>query len=288
MVGATASPTGVGLGLRWEFLEEVVEGPALDVAFFEVCPENYMRRGGYYPAALAQVAERYPVVTHGLTLSLGASEPLRDDYLAELRAETRRLGTPWHSDHLCLTNAGPRSLHELVPLKQSTANAKRVAERLQATRDYLDLPMLVENITWYAHPGRKEIPEADFVSEVVERADAGLLLDVNNVWVNAQNHGFDPRAFIAALPLERVRQIHVAGHTRTESGLILDTHGAPVIDPVIELLEWTLARTGPMPVLLERDNHVPALSELLAEVRALAAAYARALGGREAPLARSA
>lgn len=282
------SLSGVGLGLRWEFLEEVLEADALPVAFFEVCPENYMRRGGYYPSALARIAERYPVLTHGLTMSLGSSDPLDPVYLAELRTETLRVGTPWHSDHLCLTTVGKQVLHELVPLKQSTANARRAAERVCVARDALGIPMLVENITWYAHPGRREIPEADFITEVLERADAGLLLDVNNVWVNAQNHGFDPREFIGSLPLSRVKQIHVAGHTRTASGLILDTHGAPVVDPVIELLEWTLALTGPVPVLLERDNAVPELGELLAEVALLAAAYERAQRKREAPLARSA
>ena len=280
---------GVGLGLRWEFLEAVLDGPELDVAFWEVCPENYMHRGGYYPDALARIAERTPVVTHGLSLSVGASDPAPMDYLTELRTETQRLGTPWHSDHLCLSSAGPLMLHELIPLKQSSANAIRAAERVLRARDVLGLPMLVENITWYAHPGRREIPEADFITEVVERADASLLLDVNNVWVNSQNHGFDPRAFIAALPLGRVRQIHVAGHTKTDSGLILDTHGAPVVDPVVDLLEWTLERTGPMPVLLERDHQVPELSELLAEVRRLTEAYNRALARRkEAPLVRSA
>jgi len=288
MSGAVSGLEGVGLGLRWEFLDEVLEGPTLDVAFFEVCPENYMRRGGWYPHALSRVRERYPIVTHGLTLSIGSSAPPPEDYLTELRAETRRLGTPWHSDHLCLTSAGPLVLHELLPLQQTSKNARRAAEHLCRARDHLGLPMLVENITWYAHPGQRELPEADFITEVVERADAGLLLDVNNVWVNSQNHGLDAQAFIAALPLERVRQIHVAGHTRTESGLILDTHGAPVVDPVIDLLEWTLRRTGPVPVLLERDNDVPELSELLDEVRALSAAYRRALAQPEVLLARSA
>lgn len=288
MSSATRSLCGVGLGLRWEHLEEVLDAPELDVAFWEICPENYMHRGGYYPEALGRIAERYPVVTHGLTLSVGASDPAPLDYLHELREETRRVGTPWHSDHLCFGSAGPRMLHELLPLKQSSENARRAAERVQRARDVLGLPMLIENITWYAHPGRREIPEAEFITEVVERADAGLLLDVNNVWVNAQNHGFDPRSFISALPLARVRQIHVAGHTRSESGLVLDTHGDTVVDPVIELLEWTLERTGPMPVLLERDHNVPPLAELMAEVRSLSAAYSRALARREVPLARSA
>jgi uncharacterized protein (UPF0276 family) len=286
--GTSEQLSGVGLGLRWEFLDDVLAADALDVAFFEVCPENYMRRGGWYPAALSRVAERWPVVTHGLSLSAGASDPAPSGYLKELRAETTRLGSPWHSDHLCLTSAGPLMLHELVPLKQSTANARRAADAFVRARDVLGIPMLVENITWYAHPGRMEIPEAAFITEVLERGDLGFLLDVNNVWVNAKNHGFDPKEFIAGLPLERVRQIHVAGHTRLDSGLILDTHGAPVVDPVVELLEWTLARTGPVPVLLERDNHVPELSALLDEVRMLRAAYDRALVGKEAPLARTA
>jgi uncharacterized protein len=281
-------PSGVGLGLRWDFLEEVLEGPELDVAFFEVSPENYMRRGGWYPAALERIAERYPIVTHGLTLSLGALEPPAEEYLAELRAETTRLGTPWHSDHLCFGSAGGRVLHELLPLKLCRENVHRVADRVRSVEDRLGLPMAIENITWYAHPGRQEMPEEEFIAEVLEASGARLLLDVNNVWVNAQNHGFDPRAFIAALPLERVVEIHVAGHTKTASGLILDTHGAPVIDPVIALLEWTLTRTGPVPVLLERDNAVPELAELLAELETLRQAYARALARDEASFARSA
>lgn len=288
---AAGAVQGVGLGLRWDFLEEVLESPRLGVDFFEVCPENYMRRGGWYPAALEQVAERYPVVTHGLTASLGGSDPLERGYVAELRRETARLGAPWHSDHLAFTSAAGRVLHELMPLKLCRRTAARVVDRVHALEDALGLPMAIENVTWYAHPGEQELSESDFISEVLEASGCSLLLDVNNVWVNSQNHRFDPRAFIGALPLERVIQIHVAGHEQTGSGLILDTHGAPVIDPVIELLEWTLQRTGPVPVLLERDNHVPELSELLAEVQLLRAAYERATMPRstkEAPLARTA
>lgn len=279
---------GVGLGLRWEFLEEVLDGPALDVAFFEVSPENYMRRGGWYPAALERIAERYPIVSHGLTASFGAIDPPEASYLDELEAETRRLRTPWHSDHLCFSSARGRVLHELMPLKFCRENVTRVADHVRAMRDRLGLPIAIENITWYAHPGRREMPEAEFISAVLEQSGAGLLLDVNNAWVNAQNHGFDAREFILALPLDRVVEIHVAGHTRTPSGLILDTHGTPLVDPVIELLEWTLRRTGPVPVLLERDNAVPELDELLSEVRRLRQAYARALSHPEASLARSA
>ncbi len=279
---------GVGLGLRWDFLEEVLDGPRLDVAFFEVSPENHMRRGGWYPAALERVADRYPVVTHGLTLSLGAIDPPEPAYLAELRREIERVRSPWHSDHLCFSTAGPRVLHELLPLKLCEENVARVADRVRAVQDRLGVPMAIENISWYAHPGRPEMPEAEFIASILERSGANLLLDVNNVYVNAQNHGFDARAFIAAMPLDRVVQIHVAGHTRMDTGLVLDTHGAPVCDPVIDLLEWTLERTGPVPVLLERDNAIPPLAELLAEVSQLRAAYERALSRRESSDARSA
>lgn len=272
-------PNGVGLGLRWDFLEEVVDGPALDVAFFEVSPENYMRRGGYFPAALERVAERYAISTHGLTLSLGAVDPPSREYLGELRAEVRRLGAPFHSDHLSFTSSGGRSLHELMPLRFSRENAARVADRLERTRDALGVPVAFENVTYYAHLGAPELEEAEFIGEILARSSAGLLLDVNNVFVNAQNHAFDPFALIAALPLDRVVELHVAGHEREHDGLLLDTHGAPVERGVYELLEFTLERTGPVPLLLERDNHVPELSVLLDELRKLRALYERATRG---------
>jgi uncharacterized protein (UPF0276 family) len=269
-------PAGVGLGLRWDFLDDVVEHPeGLDVAFWEVSPENYMRRGGWYPAALEQVAERYEVVTHGLTMSLGAVDEPSDTYLAELRTEIARVRSPWHSDHLCLSTAGSRVLHDLLPLKLSQRNVEHVADRIRRVQDRLGVPMAFENISWYAHPGRPEMPEHEFINRILQRSGCGLLLDVNNVYVNAQNHAFDAGRFLAQLDLTRVFQIHVAGHTRTRSGLIIDTHGAPVIDPVLDLLTSTVERTGPLPVLLERDNDIPPLTELVAEVRHIDRYYQR-------------
>ncbi|HEX5099137.1 MAG TPA: DUF692 domain-containing protein [Polyangiaceae bacterium] len=271
-----ALPNGVGLGLRWEFLEEVLDGPPLALDFFEVSPENYMRRGGYYPAALERVLARYPLVTHGLTLSLGAHAPPDTEYLAELTNEVERLRTPWHSDHLAFTSAGARAFHELLPLPFTRDTARRVAERLEALAETLGRPVAVENITYYALPGPAELSEGDFMGELFERTRAGLLFDVNNVYVNAKNHGFDAERALSAFPLERVVEVHVAGHTHTPSGLILDTHGAKVAEPVLSLLEQTLVRTGPVPVLLERDNDVPPLAELVAEVRAIRAVCERA------------
>jgi uncharacterized protein (UPF0276 family) len=271
---------GIGLGLRWDFLEEVVDGPALPIDFFEVSPENYMRRGGYYPQQLEKLQARYRLVTHGLTLSIGAREEPDPRYVSELKAEIQRTRTPFHSDHLCFSSAGARRLHELLPLQQSRANLRRVAERAQRVRDMLGVPFALENITYYVHPGHAELPELDFLLGVLDASDAGLLLDVNNVYVNSQNHGFDARAFIAALDLSRVVEIHVAGHTRKPSGLLLDTHGAAVADPVLDLLAFTLSRSGPRPVLLERDNDVPELAELLRELTAIRRVYDEAIGSR--------
>jgi len=279
---------GVGLGLRWEFLEEVLDGPTHDVAFFEVSPENYLGRGGYYPSALERIAERYPIVTHGLTLSLGAIDEPDPQYLNALRAEIRRLNPPWHSDHLCFSSAGERMLHELLPLKFSEENVQRVARRARRVAAFLERPLAIENISYYVHPGQPEMSELTFLQRVLEQSDAGLLLDVNNVYVNARNHDFDPYAFIAALPLDRVLEIHVAGHRKLDSGMLLDTHGQAVEAPVLELLEWTIERAGPVPVLLERDNDVPDLSELLREVAELRELQARALRRHAEHHARSA
>lgn len=273
---------GVGLGLRWEFLEDLLDAPSVALPFLEISPENYMGRGGFFRDALDKLGARYPLVTHGLTLSLGATHPPDPAYLSALRAEIARLGTPWHSDHLCLSTAGPTVLHELLPLQLTGSAALRAADNVRRAEDVLGVPLAIENISFYAHSGPPELEERAFLELVLERADCGLLLDVNNVYVNAKNHGYDAWDFIARLPLERVVEIHIAGHRRLPddhfaAGLLLDTHGTPVADPVRELLGFTLERTGPVPVLLERDNDVPPLNVLLAEVRELQGVYDRAM-----------
>ena len=257
---------GVGLGLRWEFLEEVLEGPPLDVAFFEVSPENYMRRGGYYPAALERIGERYPLVTHGLTLSLGSADEPDAEFVRDLLVELERLEHAVALRSPVVHERGGTVLHELLPLPFDAMTVTRVADRLRRLSDAFRRPLAVENITYYAPLGARTMSEAEFVTRVVETSGASLLLDVNNVYVNAQNFGFDPLRHLAELPLERVVEIHVAGHSKQASGLLIDTHGTPVSTPVLELLEWTLERTGPVPVLLERDNDVPALGVLLEEL----------------------
>jgi uncharacterized protein (UPF0276 family) len=285
----------VGLGLRWEFLDELLErseeGP-LPIDFVEVSPENYMRRGGRYSAALERVAERYPVLTHGLTMSLGGVDPLDATYLADLAAFLRQVRSPWHSDHLCFGAVDGRALHELLPVSFKDGNVGPIADRIRRARDALGVPLAVENVSYYWHPGRAEMGEADFLARVCDAADCGLMLDVNNAYVNATNFGFDVDGWMRAAPLERVVQIHVAGHewvAADESGLgddrppcapgamIVDTHGADVPDPVLGLLGRVVARTGPVPVVLERDQNIPGLDALLAEVARIRAIVSGAL-----------
>ena len=281
---------GVGLGLRWEFLDELLEreanGVPAGVDFLEIAPENYLKRGGRYAEALDTLAARYSIVTHGLTLSLGGPDALDATYLADLRGFLGAVGTPWHSDHLCVGSVDGRAMHDLLPVSHKAASVARIADRIRAAQDRLGLPVAVENISYYWHPGRAEMGEAEFLSRVCEAADCGLLLDVNNAYVNAVNFGADVEAWMRAAPLGRVVQIHVAGHEwfharegglgevcapGTPGALIVDTHGADTPDPVLSLLERVLRRTGPVPVVLERDQNIPPFEELLAEVERIRA-----------------
>jgi hypothetical protein len=275
---------GVGLGLRWEFIDELVErseAGALPIDFLEVSPENYMRRGGRHPAALARLARRYPIVTHGLTMSLGGVDPLDAAYLRDLSAFLRETGTPWHSDHLCFGTADGRSLHDLLPVSLRRATVARVADRVRRARDAVGLPLAIENVSYYWHPGRAEMSEPELLAAVCDAADCGLMLDVNNAYVNIVNFGLDADAWLRDAPLDRVVQIHVAGHewfsadarglgaparAGDPDAMIVDTHGADVPDPVLALLARVLPRTGPVPIVLERDQNLPPLSALVDEV----------------------
>ncbi len=266
---------GVGLGLRLPFAKDLLERRPEEVAWLEIHPENYMRRGGRYPAVLRAAREHWPVVTHGLTMNYGALRPHEREFLDDLRGFLREVGTPWHSDHLCFGAVDGAALHDLLPLPLTEEAARTCVQRLRECRDVLDLPLAIENVSYYAPCGDPTL-EADFCLEVLEEADAVMLLDVNNVVVNSRNHGFDAKAFVDRIPPERVVQIHVAGHFVRDDRLRIDTHGEPVPSEVHELLEHTLRRMGPKPVLLERDNNIPSLDELLEELRVLRRIYERA------------
>ncbi len=279
MTTLTPRVTGIGLGLRAELSDAILARAPASLRWLEVSPENYMARAGGFVRHLDAALERYPVVTHGLTLCPGGVDPLDEAYLGELARFTRRVETPWHSDHLCFGSHGGAFLHDLLPVPFTRASAEHTAARVREAQARLDAPLALENISWYAHPGGAELDEAEFIREVLERSGASLLLDVNNVYVNARNHGFDARAMIDRLPLERVVQIHVAGHRVAPGDLRIDTHGEAVCDEVYALLEDTLAKTGPVPVLLERDQNFPSWERLVEELDRLDAIWRRATGG---------
>ncbi|WP_043484826.1 DUF692 domain-containing protein [Geothrix fermentans] len=256
---------GVGLGLRRPHILEAAERADLPVPFWEVAPENIIGEGGRIHRAAMEVLARDPALSHGLSLSPGGYDGWDLDYLRDLGAFLQDIRAPWHSEHLCFTVAGGVNTHELLPIPFTRAAAAHTVQRVRALQDALPVPLILENITYYAELGAAEMEEADFITAVLEGADCGWLLDVSNVYVNSLNFGFDPRAWIARMPLERVRQIHVGGYEQSGE-VVIDTHGATISDPVIALLQWTLARLGRnVPVLLERDHQLPDLDVLLVE-----------------------
>ena len=266
------SCSGIGVGLRSPHLAQVaLENPG--VPFWEIAPENVMGEGGWQHQTTLAILDRDPVLSHGLSLSVGGFDPFDAEYLRSLASFLEFTGSPWHSEHLCFSTVDGAATHELLPMPFTWASARHTIRRVRELKDRLPVPFLLENITYYAELGARELEECDWMAEILEGADAGWLLDINNVYVNGLNHGFEPRDWLARMPLERVTQMHIAGH-RVTPDLVLDTHGAPVIDPVIDLMQWALARIGrPVPVLLERDNEIPELAELLREREALQAAY---------------
>jgi uncharacterized protein len=277
--------TGLGLGLRRPHLEAAALDAGLGVPFWETCPENLIGEGGRHRRWATAILERDPVLTHGLVMSVGGFDPWDLDYLAELGAFLTRAGTPWHSEHLCFSTVDGTCLHDLLPLPFTREALRHTIARVKDLQARLPVPLILENITYYAPLGRGEMDEAEFITEVLEGADAGWLLDINNVYVNALNFGFEPREWLARTPLHRVAQMHIAGH-KTFGKLTVDTHGADVIEPVAELMAWALRRIGRrVPVLLERDNHLPALADLLAERARLQAVYDGAFAPAEAALA---
>ncbi|KPK54407.1 MAG: hypothetical protein AMJ63_03295 [Myxococcales bacterium SG8_38_1] len=268
--------TGIGIGLRYDLAAELLERRPDTVSWVEIHPENYLDRGGRYQEMLELARRDWPVITHGLSTCLGALEPFDSAYLGELGAFLSELEIPWHSEHLCLGAVGDRFFHDLLPLPFTEEAAAIASQRLIEVRDAIDTPLALENVSYYAPQGTDGLAEADFVVDVLERADAKLLLDVNNIYVNSRNFDFDAKAYIDKIPEERVVQIHVAGHYVREDGLRIDTHGEPVPDDVYELLDYTLRKVGAVPVLLERDNNIPPLDELLAEVDELWSIYRNA------------
>jgi uncharacterized protein len=267
---------GHGIGLRPPHYREVVEGrPAVD--WFEVITENFMVRGGNPRHVLRRVRERYPVVLHGVSLSLGSVDPLNETYLDDLEALAAETEPAWISDHLCWSSYGGHTGHDLWPLPFTEEALSHVAQRIQAVQERLRRRILIENVSSYLEYTHSAVPEWEFLTELTRRADCGLLLDVNNVFVSAHNHGFDPSAFLAGLPAERVKQLHLAGH-RDEGTHLLDTHDHPICDGVWQLYRAAIERFGAVSTLIERDDDIPPLAEVIAESRVAAAIEAEVRG----------
>ncbi|WP_269632454.1 MNIO family bufferin maturase [Pelomonas sp. BJYL3] len=275
---------GFGLGLRVEHYQALAEplDPTLRPQWLEIISENYLVPGGKPLHHLERLRRDYPVVMHGVSLSIGSSDPLDRAYLRELRALAERLEPGWVSDHLCWGGVDHRHLHDLLPLPYTEATLRHLLPRIAEVQELLGRPLVLENVSSYVRYAQDEMGEADFIAELLKRSGAQLLLDVNNVYVSSRNHGFDPRVFIDAMPPERVRQIHLAGH-EDQGELLIDTHDHPVCDAVWQLYAYTLQRLGPVPTMIERDDHIPPLPELLQELDLARQLSRRVLAGwREA------
>ncbi len=254
---------GVGVGLRVPHYAAILaERPSVD--FFEVISENFMVQGGKPLYHLDRVLEHYPVVQHGVSLGIAGPEEPDRAYLTRLKQLVRRTKTPWVTDHFCWCGAGNAHLHDLLPIPYTPDAVRRTAERARMIQDFLEVPFALENTSSYLTYRSSTLTEWEFISEVVERADIGLLFDVNNVYVSAFNHGFDAEEFVRSVPHQRIFQIHLAGHTNLGK-YIIDTHRGSVIEPVLELYRQTIALAGPVSTLIEWDDEIPELPVLLAE-----------------------
>ena len=254
---------GTGIGLRRVHLGPLAEAVPDAIDFFEVAPENWIGIGGRQARQFRAATAGRPLVCHGLSLSIGGPAPLDEDLVGAIGRFMDRHDAALYSEHLSYTGDDGH-LYELLPIPFTAESVEHVAARARRVQAILGRRMALENVSYYAAPG-SQMSELDFLLGVLEQADCNLLLDVNNVYVNSINQGYDPRAFIDALPAARVRYFHVAGHHRRAENLLVDTHGAPVADPVWELLDYGYRHCGPVPTVLERDSNIPPLEQLVAE-----------------------
>ena len=267
---------GYGIGLRTVHFADVLEGRA-EVDFFEAITENFLDTGGRPLHVLDRVAERTPVVLHGVSLNVGSADPLDREYLRKVKALARRVKARWVTDHLCWTGVAGRNTHDLLPLPRNEETLRHVAARLRVVQDVLERPIHLENPSTYLELAASTVGEAEFLARLAEESGCGLLVDVNNVFVSSFNHGWDAEAWIDAVPADRVVQVHLAGHTDLGTHL-LDTHSDHVRDEVWALYERLVRRTGPVSTLVEWDEEIPALEVVAAEAHRARDAAERALG----------
>ena len=256
---------GIGVGLRIPHYDHIFsQAPAVD--WFEIISENFMVDGGRPLAVLDRILEQYRVVQHGVSMYFGSASRLNREHLRRLKSLVRRTKTPWLTDHLCWGSVDGQYTHDLLPIPYTFEAAKITARKIREARDFLEVPIAVENVSSYAEFKMSQMTEWEFLGEVVERADCGVLLDVNNIYVSSRNHGFDPMAYLSAVDPARVAQFHIAGHSEFEK-YTLDTHDHPVIEPVWALYAEAVARCGRTATLLEWDDRIPPFEEVHAEAR---------------------
>jgi uncharacterized protein (UPF0276 family) len=256
---------GVGVGMRIPHYADLLDAPEpARMDWLEIISENFLLGGGLPLHNLGRALDRYRLVQHGVSLSIGTTEPLDYEYLRKLKALVQQTGSPWVSDHLCWTGAHGVNLHDLLPLPYTEEAVKHVAARAREVQDFLGVRLILENVSSYLTYTSSTMKEWEFLTAIAEEADVGLLLDVNNIYVSSFNHGFDPRDFVDGVPHARVVQIHLAGHTNYGK-YIIDTHSAPVLEPVWDLYRQAIERCGPVSTLVEWDDDIPPFAELCAE-----------------------
>lgn len=257
---------GVGLGLRYALMEELTSTQSSSIDFLEICPENYLNRHGKHILQFESLAERYPILVHGLSLSIGSTDDINWAYLKQLKAFLKRFNIPWFTDHLCFSSTNAHEFHDLLPLPFTEEAALHVAERARIVQDFLEIPFGLENVSYYLQPAKPQMTELEFIKLVLEKSGCSLLLDVNNLYVNAFNHSIDAEHYLQELAKENILYIHIAGHQHKSKSLIIDTHGEAISDPVWDLLRQLGTYRSLPSILIERDNNIPGLDSLLNEV----------------------
>jgi len=260
-----APSLGFGLGVRPAHYDSLLGEQRGSVDWLEALTENYLGLGGQPLRYLERLREHYPLVLHGVSLSIGSADPLNVDYLRDVRELADRFEVRWVSDHLCWTGVDGINLHDLLPVPFTEAALSHIADRISNAQEILGRRLLIENVSSYVQFEQREMSECEFLAALARRSDCLLLLDVNNVYVSSVNHGFDPVAYLNALPAQRVQQIHLAGHSQ-QGEYLIDTHDAPIAEPVWNLYAHAIERFGAVATMVERDDNIPALQELLAEL----------------------
>ena len=256
---------GFGLGLRTEHYQQILEQRPAQIDWLEILTENYLVKGGKPLHFLDQIRSHYPMAMHGVSLSIGSTDELDLDYLKDLKLLLERVEPEWFSDHLCWTGINQLNLHDLLPLPYTEEAIVHVADRISRVQDFIGRQMLLENLSSYVTYNEDVMPEWEFLNAVSQRADCYILLDINNVFVSSVNHQFEPEDYLRAINPERVLQHHLAGHSH-DGDLIIDTHDQTIIDPVWELYEKAAHHFGPVSTMIERDDNIPPLDDLIAEL----------------------